>query len=131
MMKLEEYIYMKTVVEMNKHNWINKKKIELLIELLVMRLGQLFCFIGVLAVYSAVWYFCSTSDVLYLIGWWIITGAPLSMALCCYLGAAIRTYKRNTLRRINKMANIKFKEPEPEDDIDEYIDEYIPDVKED
>lgn len=131
MMKLEEYIYMKTVVEMNKHNWINKKKIELLIELLVMRLGQLFCFIGVLAVYSAVWYFCSTSDVLYLIGWWIITGAPLSMALCCYLGAAIRTYKRNTLRRINKMANIKFKEPEPEDDIDEYIDEYISDVKED
>lgn len=131
MMKLEEYIYMKTVVEMNKHNWINKKKIELLIELLVMRLGQLFCFIGVLAVYSAVWYFCSTSDVLYLIGWWIITGAPLSMALCCYLGAAIRTYKRNTLRRINKMANIKFKELEPEDDIDEYIDEYISDVKED
>ena len=96
MMKMEEYIYMKTVREMNKHNWVNKKKIELLIELLIMRLGQLFCFIGVLAVYSAVWYFCSTSDVLYLIGWWIVTGAPISMALCCYLGVAIKTYKRKS-----------------------------------
>ena len=127
MMKLEEYIYMKTVREINKHNWVNKKKIKLLIELLIMRLGQLFCFIGVLAVYFSVWYFCSTSDVLYLIGWWIVTGAPISMALCCYIGVAIKTYKRNTLRKINKMANIKFKDPEPED----IIYDYIADAKED
>ena len=130
MMKLEEYIYMKTVREINKHNWVNKKKIKLLIELLIMRLGQLFCFIGVLAVYSAVWYFCSTSDVLYLIGWWIITGAPISMSLCCYLGDSIKTYKRNTLRKINRMANIKFKHPEPEDSIYDYCG-YIADDKED
>ena len=127
MMKLEEYIYMKTVREMNKHNWVNKKKIELLIELLIMRLGQLFCLVGVLAVYSAVWYFCSTSDVLYLIGCWIITGAPISMALCCYLGVSIKTYKRNTLRKINKMANMKFKDPDPED----VFYNYIADAKED
>lgn len=127
MMKQEEYIYMKTVREMNKHNWVNKKKIELLIDLLLMRLGQVFCFIGVLAVYYAVWYFCSTSDVLYLIGCWIITGAPISMALCCYLGVSIKTYKRNTLRKINKMANIKFKDPEPKD----VIYDYIADVMED
>ena len=127
MMNFEEYIYMKTVREINKHNWVNKKKIELLIELLIMRLGQMFCFIGVLAVYSAVWYFCSTSDVLYLIGWWIVTGAPISMALCCYLGVAIKTYKRNTLRKINKMANMKFKDTEPED----IIYDYIADAKED
>ena len=127
MMKLEEYIYMKTVREINKHNWVNKKKIELLIELLIMRLGQMFCFIGVLAVYSAVWYFCSTSDVLYLIAWWVIAGAPISMALCCYLGISIKTYKRNTIRKINKMANIKFKDPEPED----IIYDYIADAKED
>ena len=130
MMKQEEYIYMKTVREMNKHNWVNKKKIELLIDLLLMRLGQVFCFIGVLAVYSAVWYFFSTSDVLYLIGWWIITGAPISMALCCYLGDSIKTYKRNTLRKINKMANIKFKHPEPEDSIYDYCG-YMADAKED
>ena len=130
MMKQEEYIYMKTVREMNKHNWVNKKKIELLIDLLLMRLGQVFCFIGVLAVYSAVWYFCSTSDVLYLIGCWIITGAPISMALCCYLGDSIKTYKKNTLRKINKMANIKFKHPEPEDSIYDYCG-YIADDKED
>ena len=130
MMKMEEYIYMKTVRDMNKHNWVNKKKIELLIELLIMRLGQVFCFIGVLALYSGVWYFCSTSDVLYLIGWWIVTGAPISMALCCYLGVAIKTYKRNTLRKINKMANIKFKHPEPEDSIYDYCG-YMADAKED
>ena len=127
MMNFEEYIYMKTVREINKHNWINKKKIELLIELLIMRLGQMCCFIGVIAVYSAVWYFCSTSDVLYLIGWWIVTGAPISMALCCYIGVAIKTYKRNTLRKINRMANIKFKHPEPED----IIYDYMADAKED
>lgn len=127
MTKQDEYNYMKTVREMNKHNWVNKKKIELLIDLLLMRLGQVFCFIGVLAVYSAVWYFCSTSDVLYLIGCWIITGAPISMALCCYLGVSIKTYKRNTLRKINKMTNIKFKDPEPED----VIYDYIADVMED
>lgn len=114
MMKLEEYIYMKTVREMNKHDYINKKKIELLIELLIMRLGQLFCFVGVVAVYSAIWYFCTTSDVLYLIVWWVITGAPISMALCVYLGASIKTYKKNAIRKINKMANVKFKDPEPE-----------------
>ena len=130
MMKLEEYIYMKTVREINKHNWVNKKKIKLLIELLIMRLGQLFCFIGVLAVYFSVWYFCSTSDILYLIGWWIITGAPISMALCCYLGVSIKTYKRNTIRKINKMANIKFKHPEPEDSIYDYCG-YMADAKED
>ena len=127
MIKTEEYIYMKNVREMNKHDWVNKEKIKLLAELLIMRLGQLFCLIGVLAVYSAVWYFCSTSDVLYLIGCWIITGAPISMALCCYLGVSIKTYKRNTLRKINKMANIKFKDPEPED----VIYDYIADVMED
>ena len=121
MMKMEEYIYMKTVRDMNKHNWVNKKKIELLIELLIMRLGQVFCFIGVLALYSGVWYFCSTSDVLYLIVWWVITGAPISMALCCYLGVAIKTYKRNTLRKINKMANMKFKDPDPEDVFYNYV----------
>ena len=121
MIKTEEYIYMKNVREMNKHDWVNKEKIKLLAELLIMRLGQLFCLIGVLAVYSAIWYFCTTSDVLYLIGWWIVTGAPISMALCCYLGVAIKTYKRNTLRKINKMANIKFKDPEPEDVIYDYI----------
>ena len=121
MMKQEEYIYMKTVRDMDKHNWVNKKKIELLIKLLIMRLGQLFCFIGVLAVYSGVWYFCSTSDILYLIGWWIITGAPISMALCSYLEVSIKTYKRNTIRKINKMANVKFKDPEPKDDIYDYI----------
>ena len=121
MMNFEEYIYMKTVREINKHNWVNKKKIELLIELLIMRLGQMFCFIGVLAVYSAVWYFCSTSDVLYLIGWWIITGAPISMALCSYLEVSIKTYKRNTLRKINKMANMKFKDPDPENVFYNYV----------
>ena len=127
MIKTEEYIYMKNVREMNKHDWVNKEKIKLLAELLIMRLGQLFCLIGVLAVYSAIWYFCTTSDVLYLIGWWIITGAPISMALCCYLGVAIKTYKRNTLRKINKMANMKFKDTEPED----IIYDYIADAKED
>lgn len=127
MIKTEEYMYMKNVREMNKHNWVNKEKIKLLTELLIMRLGQLFCLIGVLAVYSAIWYFCTTSDVLYLIGWWIVTGAPISMALCCYIGVAIKTYKRNTLRKINKMANIKFKDPEPED----IIYDYIADAKED
>ena len=125
MIKTEDY--MKNVREMNKHDWVNKEKIKLLAELLIMRLGQLFCLIGVLAVYSAIWYFCTTSDVLYLIGWWIVTGAPISMALCCYLGVAIKTYKRNTLRKINKMANIKFKDPEPED----IIYDYIADAKED
>ena len=109
MMKQEEYIYMKTVREMNKHNWVNNKKIEFLIDLLLMSLGQVFCFIGVLAVYSAIWYFCSTSDVLYLIGWWIITGVPISMGLCCCINTAIKTYKKYTLKRINKIANIKFK----------------------
>ena len=127
MIKTEEYIYMKNVREMNKHDWVNKEKIKLLAELLIMRLGQLFCLIGVLAVYSAIWYFCTTSDVLYLIGWWIVTGAPISMALCCYIGVAIKTYKRNTLRKINKMANIKFKDLEPED----IIYDYIADAKED
>ena len=127
MIKTEEYIYMKNVREMNKHDWVNKEKIKLLAELLIMRLGQLFCLIGVLAVYSAIWYFCTTSDVLYLIGWWIVTGAPISMALCCYLGVAIKTYKRNTLRKINKMANMKFKDTEPED----IIYDYIADAKED
>ncbi len=127
MIKTEEYIYMKNVREMNKHDWVNKEKIKLLAELLIMRLGQLFCFIGVLALYLAIWYFYSTSDVLYLIGWWIVTGAPISMALCCYIGVAIKTYKRNTLRKINKMANIKFKDPEPED----IIYDYIADAKED
>ena len=130
MIKTEEYIYMKNVREMNKHDWVNKEKIKLLAELLIMRLGQLFCLIGVLAVYSAIWYFCTTSDVLYLIGWWIVTGAPISMALCCYLGVAIKTYKRNTLRKINKMANIKFKHPEPEDSIYDYCG-YMADAKED
>ena len=128
MMKLEEYIYMKTVREMNKHDWINKKKIELLIELLIMRLGQLFCFVGVVAVYSAIWYFCTTSDVLYLIVWWVITGAPISIALCSYLGASIKTYKKNTIRKINKMANIKFKDPEPEENV---IYDYVADAMED
>ena len=127
MIKTEEYIYMKNVREMNKHDWVNKEKIKLLAELLIMRLGQLFCLIGVLAVYSAIWYFCTTSDVLYLIGWWIVTGAPISMALCCYLGVAIKTYKRNTLRKINKMANMKFKDPDPED----VFYNYIADAKED
>ena len=127
MIKTEEYIYMKNVKEMNKHDWVNKEKIKLLAELLIMRLGQLFCLIGVLAVYSAIWYFCTTSDVLYLIGWWIVTGAPISMALCCYLGVAIKTYKRNTLRKINKMANMKFKDPDPED----VFYNYIADAKED
>ena len=127
MIKTEEYMYMKNVREMKKHDWVNKEKIKLLTELLIMRLGQLFCLIGVLAVYSAIWYFCTTSDVLYLIGWWIVTGAPISMALCCYIGVAIKTYKRNTLRKINKMANIKFKDPEPED----IIYDYIADAKED
>ena len=121
MIKTEEYMYMKNVREMNKHDWVNKKKIKLLTELLIMRLGQLFCLIGVVAVYSAIWYFCTTSDVLYLIGWWIITGAPISMALCCYIGVAIKTYKRNTLRKINKMANMKFKDPDPEDVFYNYI----------
>ena len=82
---------MKNIREMDKHNWVNKKKIELLIELLIMRLGQVFCFIGVLELYSGVWYFCYTSDVLYLIVLWVITGAPISMALCCYLGISIKT----------------------------------------
>ena len=127
MIKTEEYIYMKNVREMNKHDWVNKEKIKLLVDLLIMRLGQLFCLIGVLAVYSAIWYFCTTSDVLYLIAWWIATGAPISMALCCYLGVAIKTYKRNTLRKINKMANMKFKDPDPED----VFYNYIADAKED
>ena len=127
MIKTEEYIYMKNVREMNKHDWVNKEKIKLLAELLIMRLGQLFCLIGVLAVYSAIWYFCTTSDVLYLIGWWIVTGAPIRMALCCYLGDAIKTYKRNTLRKINKMAKMKFKDPDPED----VFYNYIADAKED
>lgn len=127
MIKTEEYIYMKNVREMNKHDWINKEKIKLLAELLIMRLGQLFCFIGVLALYLAIWYFCSTSDVLYLIVWWVITGVPISMVLCCYLGVSIKTYKRNTLRKINKMANIKFKDTEPED----VFYNYIADAKED
>ena len=127
MIKTEEYIYMKNVREMNKHDWVNKEKIKLLAELLIMRLGQLFCLIGVLAVYSAIWYFCTTSDVLYLIGWWIVTGAPISMALCCYLGVTIKTYKRNTLRKINKMANMKFKDPDPKD----VFYNYIADAKED
>ena len=127
MIKTEEYIYMKNVREMNKHDWVNKEKIKLLAELLIMRLGQLFCLIGVLAVYSAIWYFCTTSDVLYLIGWWIVTGAPISMALCCYLGVAIKTYKRNTLRKINKMANMKFKDQDPEN----VFYNYIADAKED
>ena len=127
MIKTEEYIYMKNVREMNKHDWVNKEKIKLLVDLLIMRLGQLFCLIGVLAVYSAIWYFCTTSDVLYLIGWWIVTGAPISMALCCYIGVAIKTYKRNTLRKINKMANMKFKDPDPEN----VFCNYIADAKED
>lgn len=127
MIKTEEYIYMKNVREKNKHDWINKEKIKLLAELLIMRLGQLFCFIGVLALYLAIWYFCSTSDVLYLIVWWVITGVPISMVLCCYLGVSIKTYKRNTLRKINKMANIKFKDTEPED----VFYNYIADAKED
>ena len=130
MIKTEEYIYMKNVKEMNKHDWVSKEKIKLLVDLLIMRFGQLFCLIGVLAVYSAIWYFCTTSDVLYLIGWWIVTGAPISMVLCCYLGVAIKTYKRNTLRKINKMANIKFKHPEPEDSIYDYCG-YMADAKED
>ena len=121
MIKTEEYIYMKNVREMNKHDWVNKEKIKLLVDLLIMRLGQAFCFVGVLAVYSGIWYFCTTSDVLYLIGWWIVTGAPISMALCCYLGVAIKTYKRNTLRKINKMANMKFKDPDPEDVFYNYV----------
>ena len=127
MIKTEEYIYMKNVREMNKHDWVNKEKIKLLAELLIMRLGQLFCFIGVLALYLAIWYFCSISDVLYLIVWWVITGVPISMVLCCYLGVSIKTYKRNTLRKINKMANIKFKDTEPED----VFYNYIADAKED
>ena len=127
MIKTEEYIYMKNVKEMNKHDWVSKEKIKLLVDLLIMRFGQLFCLIGVLAVYSAIWYFCTTSDVLYLIGWWIVTGAPISMVLCCYLGVAIKTYKRNTLRKINKMANMKFKDPDPED----VFYDYISDAKED
>ena len=127
MIKTEEYIYMKNVREMNKHDWVNKEKIKLLVDLLIRRLGQLFCLIGVLAVYSAIWYFCTTSDVLYLIGWWIVTGAPISMALCCYIGVAIKTYKRNTLRKINKMANMKFKDPDPEN----VFCNYIADAKED
>ena len=121
MIKTEEYIYMKNVREMNKHDWVNKEKIKLLVDLLIMRLGQLFCLIGVLAIYFAIWYFCTTSDVLYLIGWWIVTGAPISMALCCYLGVAIKSYKRNTLRKINKMANMKFKDPDPEDVFYNYV----------
>ena len=127
MIKTEKYIYMKNVREMNKHDWINKEKIKLLAELLIMRLGQLFCFIGVLALYLSIWYFCSISDVLYLIVWWVITGVPISMVLCCYLGVSIKTYKRNTLRKINKMANIKFKDTEPED----VFYNYIADAKED
>ena len=127
MIKTEEYMYMKNVREMNKHDWINKEKIKLLVELLIMRLGQLFCLIGVLAVYFGVWYFYTTSDVLYLIGWWVITGAPISMTLYCYIGVAIKTYKKNTLRKINKMANMKFKDPDPKD----IIYDYIADAKED
>ena len=109
MMKSEEYIYMKTLVEKDKCDWINKKKVELLIDLLIMRISQLFCLIGVVSVYIAIWYFCSSSDVLYLIGWWIITGVPISMGLCCCINTAIKTYKKYTLKRINKIANIKFK----------------------
>ena len=121
MIKTEEYMYMKNVREMNKHDWVNKEKIKGLVELLIMRLGQAFCFVGVLAVYSGIWYFCTTSDVLYLAGWWIVTGAPISLTLCCYIGVAIKTYKRNTLRKINKMANMKFKDPDPEDVFYNYI----------
>lgn len=114
--ELKEYNEM---IAKEKENFINKEKISLLFDLLLMRIGQLFTFVGVFLLYYFVWFFCIESDVLYLIGWWMISGSIISVALTGMIGEAIKRYKQTTLRSIYRRAERKFttvKEEEEDND---------------
>ena len=98
--------------QITKEECINKRKLELLLNLLVMKIAQLFSVIGVLVVYVFVWLNFTTTPVKSLIGWCLFTAIPISLWLWYSLESAITKYKKCRIRGIYKEANFKFNKKE-------------------
>lgn len=93
--------------KITKEDWINKKKMELIGELLLMRIGQLLIFAAVFVISAIIWYRTET-DVLYFVGYWFIAGMWIALLFASSVGTAIKRYKRTSVRAIHRRANILF-----------------------
>lgn len=96
-------------LEEKKYKWVNKRKLALLVDLILMRIGQGLVFIGELAIFYYIWLNFTNLDILYLIGWWLVLGSWTSYTFVALLGQAIKSYKNHMLKKIYREANKKFK----------------------
>ena len=104
--------------KITKEDWINRKKINLIGELLLMRIGQALSFVSVFLISAFIWYRTET-DVLYFVGYWFIAGMWIALLFSASIGIAIKRYKRTSVRAIHKRANILFEVVEKVENNDE------------
>ncbi len=92
-----------------KEDWINRERLKLIIDLIMMRIGQLLSFVAVFLILF-IWWYKTETDVLYLLGYWMVGGMWIAMLFAAYIGEAIKRYKHTTLRHIYRRAHILFDE---------------------
>lgn len=79
-----------------------REKFNIIVTIIGMRLCQAMVYSFVALVSYLVWFYCTKSDVLYLVGWWIIMGNTLGFLLTMPIDDGIKAYKREVAKRIRR-----------------------------